>query len=107
VLSEADQRSLLSQDLKSGKDLIQTPFGQLPSISEKVGCLAVQPAGMCDAGWWSSVGVTGRSMSAAVLQRMRRTIQLHTVACVAPAPAGLMVSCPRACALLVAGPSED
>jgi hypothetical protein len=36
LLSEADGKKLLSQELKSGKDLIQTPFGNLPSISEKV-----------------------------------------------------------------------
>jgi hypothetical protein len=37
LLSEADGKKLLFQDLKSGKDLIQTPFGNLPTISEKVG----------------------------------------------------------------------
>jgi hypothetical protein len=36
LLSEADGKKLLSQELKSGKDLIQTPFGNLPQISEKV-----------------------------------------------------------------------
>lgn len=42
LLSEADGKKLLSQELKSGKDLIQTPFGNLPSISEKV-----QPEALC------------------------------------------------------------
>jgi hypothetical protein len=38
LLAEADGRSLLTaaDELKSGKDLIQTPFGNLPQISEKV-----------------------------------------------------------------------
>jgi hypothetical protein len=39
LLSEADGKKLLFQELKSGKDLIQTPFGNLPQISEKVGRL--------------------------------------------------------------------
>eukprot|EP00775_Hariotina_reticulata_P003197 gene3197-3475_t len=39
VLADADSRSLLTaaDEFKSGKDLIQTPFGNLPQISEKVG----------------------------------------------------------------------
>jgi hypothetical protein len=36
LLADADTRQLLTQQLKSGKDLIQTPFGNLPQISEKV-----------------------------------------------------------------------
>jgi hypothetical protein len=36
VLADADSRDLLSTQLRSGKDLIQTPFGQLPTISDKV-----------------------------------------------------------------------
>jgi hypothetical protein len=36
LLADADTRQLLTQQLKSGRDLIQTPFGNLPQISEKV-----------------------------------------------------------------------
>ncbi|WIA32674.1 hypothetical protein OEZ86_003475 [Tetradesmus obliquus] len=35
LLADADTRQLLTQQLKSGRDLIQTPFGNLPQISEK------------------------------------------------------------------------
>lgn len=51
LLAEADGKALLWQELKSGKDLIQTPFGNLPSISEKV-CLCV----------WGGRGVEGRGL---------------------------------------------
>lgn len=36
LLADADQKDLLSSELKSGRDLIQTPFGNLPTITEKV-----------------------------------------------------------------------
>jgi hypothetical protein len=57
LLAAADTKALLSQELKSGKDLIQTPFGNLPTISEKVrgvgwaawgkapGCVRLWPRG--------------------------------------------------------------
>jgi hypothetical protein len=49
LLSEADGKKLLFQELKSGKDLIQTPFGNLPTISEKVGWTATPSGGVdCD-----------------------------------------------------------
>ncbi|KAF6253822.1 hypothetical protein COO60DRAFT_386745 [Scenedesmus sp. NREL 46B-D3] len=35
LLADADTRQLLTQQLKCGRDLIQTPFGNLPQISEK------------------------------------------------------------------------
>ncbi len=42
MLAEADQKVLLSTALKSGKDLIQTPFGNLPEISDKVSTQVTQ-----------------------------------------------------------------
>lgn len=57
LLAEADGKALLWQELKSGKDLIQTPFGNLPSISEKV-CLCVCGGGGGSKGgvWWGGQG---------------------------------------------------
>jgi hypothetical protein len=43
LLADADTRQLLTQQLKSGRDLIQTPFGNLPQISEKVGGGTIGP----------------------------------------------------------------
>lgn len=73
VLADADSRDLLSTQLRSGKDLIQTPFGQLPTISEKV----------CQAG-----------------RRMAATPAAAPVTAAAPAPGGRAVPPSAASGLL-------
>lgn len=80
LLAEADGKALLFQELKSGKDLIQTPFGNLPSISEKDKA-KLEKARARDAAAARAAAEAHQQRAAAHLAGNRPTIQRNKGSC--------------------------